>query len=61
MTAPDLDVLVHAATARFNALTPEEQREHRRAQRKRWVIGEFMLEHPEMTREEAEKIYADLG
>ena len=28
------------------------------AQRKSWVIGEMMLEHPEITREQAEVIYA---
>lgn len=30
------------------------------AQRKSWVIGNFMLDHPEATREYAEKIYADI-
>lgn len=29
----------------------------RAAQRKSWVIGEMMLERPEMSREEAEAIY----
>lgn len=27
------------------------------AQRKSWVVGEMMLEHPSMTKEEAEAIY----
>jgi hypothetical protein len=27
------------------------------AQRKSWVVGELMLSHPEMTRDEAAKIY----
>lgn len=27
------------------------------AQRESWVIGEMMLEHPEMTREQAKAIY----
>lgn len=27
----------------------------KRAQRRSWVVGELMLEHPEMTREEAER------
>ena len=27
------------------------------AQRKSWVIGNFMLDHPEVTREYAEEIY----
>jgi len=29
-------------------------------QRKSWVIGEMMLEHPEMSREEAERIYDEV-
>jgi hypothetical protein len=29
----------------------------REAQRRSWVIGEMMLEHPEMSREQAEAIY----
>jgi hypothetical protein len=36
---------------------PPMTREQIEAQRKSWVIGEMMLEHPEMTREEAERIY----
>lgn len=35
-------------------MTPAE----RAAQRKSWIVGELMLEHPEMVREEAERIYA---
>lgn len=46
--------------AKFDALSPEQKREHRRAQRKSWVVGEMLLEHPEMTREYAEKIYEGL-
>jgi hypothetical protein len=30
-------------------------------QRKSWVIGEFMLEHPEATREYAESVYAKVN
>lgn len=54
---PELDRRIAEANARFDALTPEQQREHRLAQRKSWVIGETMLAHPEMTREEAERLY----
>lgn len=42
--------------------TPERCREwfskpeNRRAQKKSWVVGELMLEHPEMTRAEAEAL-----
>lgn len=57
MNSEDFQKLVKAATDRFDALTPEQQLEHRRQQRKSWVIGEMMLEHPEMSREAAERIY----
>lgn len=30
------------------------------AQRKSWVIGNFMLDHPDVTREYAESIYAQI-
>lgn len=58
---PDLDQLVKDAMAKFNALSPEQQREHRRAQRKSWVVGETMIEHPEMTREHAERLYDSIN
>lgn len=48
---PELDRLLEAA--RNHVMTPDEIR----AQRKSWVIGEMMLEHPDMTREQAEAIY----
>lgn len=54
---PELDRLIKAAAAAFDALPPEKQRAHRESQRKSWVIGEMRLEHPEMTRQEAERIY----
>ncbi len=57
---PELDRLIKEAIARFDALPPEQQREHRRAQRKSWMVGEMMLEHPEMTREQAAEIYDGL-
>ena len=57
MNDAELKILVEQACARFNALSPEQQREEMRAQRKSWVIGEMLLEHPEMTREYAEQIY----
>lgn len=53
----DLMELLKRAQEKFDALSPEEQRAHRKAQRKSWVIGEMMLEHPEMTREQAEELY----
>jgi hypothetical protein len=48
---PDLDALIERV--RNHVMTPQE----RAAQRRSWVIGEMMLEHPEMTREEANAIY----
>jgi hypothetical protein len=39
--------------AKGYVMSPEE----REAQRRSWVIGEMMLEHPEMSREYAEMIY----
>lgn len=58
---PELDALLRKAVAAFDAMTPEQQAEHRRAQRKSWVVGETMLEHPEMTREQAVALYDRLG
>ena len=60
MTSSELQELVADAMARFDLLTPEEQREHRRAQRMSWVVGEMMLEYPEMTREDAVKIFNEV-
>jgi hypothetical protein len=50
---PELDRLL--AESKNHVMTKDELR----AQRKSWVIGEMMIEHPEMTREEAERIYND--
>lgn len=54
---PELAVLLKQAIDAFNALTPEQKREHMAAQRKSWVVGELMLSNPEMTRDEASAIY----
>jgi hypothetical protein len=48
---PQLDALLKRALQ--HVMTPEEKE----AQRRSWAIGELMLSHPEMTREEAIKIY----
>ena len=32
----------------------------RDAQRKSWVVGEFMLAHPEVTRQYAEKVFFEV-
>jgi hypothetical protein len=57
---PDLDALIKRSIAEFDLLSPEQKRAHRQAQRRSWVIGEMMLEHPEMTREYVERIYDQL-
>lgn len=57
---PELDALIREAVAKVNAMTPEECGAMHEAQRKSWVIGEMMLEHPGMTREEAERIYNEI-
>ncbi len=59
-TRSELDRLVKEASAKFNALPPGQQDEHRRAQRKSWVVGEMMLDHPDMTRAQAAELYDGL-
>lgn len=39
------------------AMPPEQRRALWKAQQRSWVIGEFMLAHPEISRAEAEEIY----
>lgn len=46
----DYEAMIAAAK---NYVMPPDERE---AQRKSWVVGETMLEHPSMTREQAEAI-----
>ena len=58
---PDLIESLRRAAALFNAMTPEQKLEHRRAQAKSWVVGEMMIEHPEMTRADAERIYDEVA
>jgi hypothetical protein len=53
----DIADLLKRAVLAFAELSDEEKRAHMAAQRKAWVIGEIMSEHPEMTRSEAERIY----
>jgi hypothetical protein len=48
---PELEKLL--AKARDYVMTKEE----REAQRKSWAVGELMLSHPTMTRQEAERRY----
>lgn len=49
MTEEELKAIVKKAEEAFNKLSPEEQREHKRLQRRSYVRGEMLLEHPEMT------------
>jgi hypothetical protein len=57
---PELTELIRKSVAAFDAMTPEQKREHRAAQRKSYVVGEFMMAHPEVTREYAERIYNEV-
>jgi hypothetical protein len=54
---PELAALLAKAKAALEKLTPEQRDKMFAAQRQSWVVGEIMLEHPEMTREEAVAIY----
>lgn len=51
---PGLQALIEKAKKFWDSLSDEQKREHLRAQRRSWVIGEMLLEHPEMTRENVE-------
>ena len=55
----DFEKLVAEAQARFAALSPEEQAEHRREQRRSFVRGQLMMTHPDMTLEEANRLVAN--
>lgn len=57
---PELTALLARAKEAYAAMTPEQKREQMDAQRKSWVIGNMMLDHPEMTREEVEHIYSEV-
>lgn len=57
MPNPEFERLLSQAQERFDAMMPAHKLEHREAQRRSWVVGETMLEHPEMSREQAEEIY----
>lgn len=54
-----IDALVKKAMAAFDALSPEEQRAHRREQAVSWVFGEMKLENEDspVTREEIADLY----
>lgn len=54
---PDLDRLLVEAQKRFDAMAPEQKKEMRAAQQRSWVIGNYMLDHPDVSRKDAEEIY----
>ena len=54
---PELNAAIERAVAAYNSMTPQQKREMHETQRRSWVIGEMMLEHPDMSREYAEMIY----
>lgn len=53
----EIERLLIEAQSRWDAMAPEARKQMRESQRKSWVVGEFMLSHPEATREYAEEIY----
>lgn len=53
----DLDRLLRESAEAVKRMTLEQRQSMHEAQCKSWVIGELMLAHPEMSREEAERIY----
>ncbi len=55
-----LEDQIREAMERFRALPVDDQRKMRRAQRRSWVVGETMLSHPEMSRQEAERLFDDI-
>lgn len=52
-----IEAMLAEVKEKFNALTPEQRIEMQATQRRSWVIGNFMLDHPEATREEVEALY----
>jgi hypothetical protein len=54
---PHLEELLIQAQKRWDAMTPEARKEMREAQRKGYVVAEFRMQHPEMSKEDAEEIY----
>jgi hypothetical protein len=55
--SPELQAALDKANAAYDAMTPEQKAAMWCAQRESWVVGEMMLEHSEMTREQAKAIY----
>lgn len=55
VTDPELSRMITEAQKR-----PPMTAEQREAQRRSWVIGEMLLEHEDMSREEAERLYDEV-
>lgn len=55
--AYDLTDLLRRAVAAFDAMSETQKADHRRKQRRSWVVGETILSHPEMSRADAEALY----
>jgi Lon protease-like protein len=54
-----LSELLRASAAWAAAMSPAERKAMYEAQRKSWVVAELMMQHPEMTKEEAEILYKE--
>jgi hypothetical protein len=57
MTEQELHEMVQAAVARFDALTPEQQREHRLAQQQSFVRSIVEWPKPKFRWEHGAKVY----
>lgn len=53
----DINELLIEAQRRFDSMSPEDKRKMREDQRRSWVVGNFLLSHPELNREYADEIY----
>ena len=56
-----LSDLLKKAAAKVAAMTPEQRAEMFALQRKSWVRGEMMMDHPNMSEEEFEAIWKGNG
>jgi hypothetical protein len=56
-TGAELQEMADRAMAAYNQLSPELKARMWEDQRRSFVIGELMLEHPEMTRQQALDLY----
>jgi hypothetical protein len=52
-----LEDKLEKAMEMVKSMNPEQYERMKEAQRRSWFVGEWMLEHPTCTREEAEERY----